>query len=196
MTPAMPVRRTAPPAWSFASLRDDTRQFIVVVALIALALLAGLLLKGFTEGQTRIVRAGGVSAAVPADWVYQPGAGDLLFVVNDPRQPGHRYLVTRIADSPRGLTAAVDTHAGAKSQLLPAYQSISREPVKIGDRTGEAVTFAYVLEREGQIPRVIQARDLYLQSGEQILVISNEGSPDGFAGGLAAFEQFVRSVGS
>ena len=58
------------------------------------------------------------------------------------------------------------------------------------------MTFAYVLERTGQIPRVIQARDLYLQSGEQILVISNEGSPDGFEAGLPAFEQFVRSVGS
>jgi len=196
MMPATAVRRTTPPAWSWASLRDDSRQFIAVLILLVVALLAGLLLKGFTEGQTRIVRGGGISAAVPADWVYQPGAGDLLFVVNDPRQPGHRYLVTRIADAPRGLTAAVDTHSGAKSQLLPAYQSISREAVKIGDRTGEAVTFAYVLERNGQIPRVIQARDLYLQSGEQILVVSNEGSPDGFDAGLPAFEQFVRSVGS
>lgn len=196
MTPATTTRRTEPPAWSWASLRDDSRQFIVVLIVLAVALLAGLLLKGFTEGQTRVVRGGGVSAAVPADWVYQPGAGDLLFVVNDPRQPGHRYLVTRVADAPRGLTAVVDTHAGAKSQLLPGYQSISREAVRIGERTGEAVTFAYVLQRDGQIPRVIQARDLYLQSGEQILVVSNEGSPDRFEAGLAAFEQFARSVGS
>ena len=98
-TPSTALRRTEPPAWSWASLREDSRQFIAVLILLVVALLAGLLLKGFTEGQTRIVRGGGISAAVPADWVYQPGAGDLLFVVNDPRQPGHRYLVTRIADA-------------------------------------------------------------------------------------------------
>ena len=181
---------------SWSSLRDDTRQFIAVLVVLAVALVLALALKGVVESQTRVVRGGGISASVPADWVYQPGAGDLAFVVNDPREPGHRYVVSRIAAGERGLAAAVDTFAGAKGQLLTAYQGISRTPTTIGNRSGEAVTYAYVIERDGRIPQVIQARDVYLADGDRILVISNEGSADGFEAGLPAFEQFVRSVGN
>lgn len=186
-------------AWrslSWSSLRDDTRQFIAVLLVLAVALVLALAVKGVVESQTRVVRGGGISASVPADWIYQPGAGDLAFVVNDPREPGHRYVVSRIAAGSGGLAAAVDTFSGAKAKLLTAYQGISRTQTTIGNRSGEAVTYAYVIEREGRLPQVIQARDVYLADGDRILVISNEGSADGFEAGLPAFEQFVRSVGN
>ena len=50
----------------------------------------------------RSVTGGGLRAAIPADWVYQPGGGDVAFVANDPRIPGHRYLVTQVDAAPGG----------------------------------------------------------------------------------------------
>lgn len=190
-TAATPTR----PAWSWASLRDDSRQFIVVLVVLAIAMIAALALKGVSESQTRIVRGGGVSGAVPADWVYQPGAGDLLFIASDPRIPGHRYLVSRTQANGRDLRAVVDTYTGAKAQLQTAYQAIGREQVTIGNRSGEAVTYAFVIEREGQAPWVIQARDVFFMDGDRILVISTEAPADRFAASIGAFDAFVRSVG-
>lgn len=181
---------------SWSSLRDDSRQFVAVLVVLAVALVLALALKAMVEGQTRVVRGGGISASVPSDWIYQPGAGDTAFIVNDPRQPGHRYVVSSIAAGTGGLAAAVDTFAAAKSQILTAYQGISRSPITIGNRTGEAVTYAYIIERDGRVPQVIQARDVYLAAGDRILVVSTEGAPEGFDASLPAFEQFVRSVGN
>ena len=191
---ARTARRTASVPASRAGSRDDARQLIAVVILLAVALAAGLLLKSISESQTRTVTAGGVTAAVPGDWIYQPGAGDVAFVANDPRIAGHRYVVSHVDAAGRTLRDVVGTHAGAKSQLFAAYQPIAREQVTIGGRTGESVTYAFVVERAGQVPQVIQARDVYLEGGDRILVISTEAPADRFADSTGAFDAFVQSV--
>ena len=175
-------------------MSDDARQFVAVLVVLAIAIVLGLLVKSFVEGQTRSVTGGGLRAAIPADWVYQPGGGDVAFVANDPRIPGHRYLVTQIDAAPGGLRETVDRYAGAKSQLHTAYQSLGSEQVDIGRRTGEAVTYAFVLDRQGRVPQAIQARDVFIEEDDQVLVISMEGPADRFDDSLAAFETFVASV--
>jgi hypothetical protein len=185
----------APRPAASARLSDDGRQFLAVLIILAVALVLGLVLKMFVEGQTRAVSGGGLNAAIPADWVYQPGGGDVAFVANDPRIPGHRYLVTQIAGAPGGLRESVDRYSGAKSQLHEAYQSLGGEPVTIGGRSGEAVDYAFVLDREGRVPQAIQARDVFFQNGDRVLVISLEAPTDRFEESLPAFEAFVRSVG-
>jgi hypothetical protein len=176
-------------------LSDDGRQFIAVLVVLAIALVLGFALKTFVEGQTRSVSGGGLRASIPADWVYQPGGGDVAFVANDPRIPGHRYLVTQIAGAPGGLREVVDRYSGAKSQLHQAYQSLGGEAVTIGGRSGEAVDYAFVLDRTGRVPQAIQARDVFFENGNQVLVISLEAPSDRFEESLPAFEAFVRSVG-
>lgn len=195
MTATTTPAATTPAQATGRSLSDDTRQFIAVLAVLVVAMIVAVAVKTFAENQTRSVSAGGVSASIPADWVYQPGGGDLLFVAHDPRIQGHRYLVSRTAAGGRGLREAVDMYSSAKAQLLSAYQPISREQVTIGSRTGEAVTYAFVVEREGKVPQVIQARDVYFEDGDKVLVISTEGPAAQFEDSLGDFDAFVRSVG-
>jgi hypothetical protein len=175
-------------------MSDDGRQFIAVLVLLAIAIVLGLLVKSFVEGQTRSVTGGGLRAAIPADWVYQPGGGDVAFVANDPRIPGHRYLVTQLDAAPGGLLEAVDRYSGAKSQLHTAYQTLGSEEATIGGRTGTAVTYAFVLDRQGRVPQAIQAQDVFFQEDDHVLVISMEGPADRFDESLPAFESFVASV--
>ena len=188
-TPARPVR------FSFAAFEDDTRQLIAVVILVAIALVAGFAVKTVAENQTRTIRAGTVSAAIPQDWLYQPGAGDLLFTALDPRHPGQRYSLSRVTPGSGGLNETIDQRIGAKSALLEGYQQLERGANTIGGRTGEAVTYAYVVNKSGQLPQVIQARDLYVNVGNQVLVIALEARTADFDAAQAGFERFVRSVG-
>ena len=189
-TPARPVRF----AWN--AFADDARQLIAVVILIAVALIAGFAVKTLAEGQTRTIRAGTISAAIPSDWLYQPGAGDLLFTATDPRHPGQRYTVSRITPGSGGLAETIDQRIGARSSLLEGYQQLSREANTTGGKTGEAVTYAYVVGRSGQLPQVVQARDLYVNVGSQVLVISLESRSGDFDAALDAFDRFARSVGA
>jgi len=186
---AQPVR------FGFADFADDARQLIAVVLLITIALIAGFVVKSVAENQTRTVRAGTVSAAIPQDWLYQPGAGDLLFTASDPRHPGQRYSVSRVTPGSGGLSETIDQRIGAKSALLEGYQQLSRTANTIGGRSGEAVTYAYVVNRTGQLPQVVQAHDLYVNVGNQVLVISLESRAADFDAALQGFERFVRSVG-
>ena len=188
-TPSRPVR------FEWGAFEDDARELIAVVLVIAVALIAGFAVKTVAENQTRTVRAGTVSAAIPQDWLYQPGAGDLLFTATDPRHPGQRYSISRITPGSGGLDETIDQRIGAKSALLEGYQQLSRAANTIGDRGGEAVTYAYVVSRTGQRPQVIEARDLYVNVGNQVLVISLESRTADFDAALPRFERFVRSVG-
>jgi hypothetical protein len=193
MTPARTPDRPVRFAWN--AFADDARQLIAVVLLIAVALIAGYLVKTVAESQTRSVRAGDVSAAIPSDWLYQPGAGDLLFTATDPRHPGQRYTVSRVTPGSGGLRETIEQRIGAKSALLEGYQQLSREANTIGGKTGEAVTYAYVVGRDGQLPQVVQARDLYVNVGNQVLAISLEARAADFEAALGGFERFVSSVG-
>ena len=106
--------------------------------------------------------------------MYPPRAGDLLFTATDPRHPGQRYSISRVTPGSGGLNETIDQRIGAKSALLEGYQQLGRGANTIGDRTGEAVTYAYVVTRTGQLPQVIQAQDLYVNVGNQVLVIALE----------------------
>jgi hypothetical protein len=181
--------------FAFGAFEDDIRQLIAVVLLVAIALVAGFAVKTVAENQTRTVRAGSVSASIPQDWLYQPGAGDLLFTATDPRHPGQRYSISRVTPGSGGLSETIDQRIGAKSALLEGYQQLSRTANTIGDRAGEAVSYAYVVSREGQLPQVVQANDLYVNVGNQVLVISLEARAADFDAAQPGFERFVRSVG-
>jgi hypothetical protein len=194
-TPAAPAAPSAPRSALPARLTDDGRQFIAVLVVLAIALVLGFAVKTLVESQTRAVTGGGLRASIPADWVYQPGGGDVAFVANDPRIPGRRYIVTQIGGFAGGLREAVDVYSAGKAQLHEAYQSLGGAPVTIGGRSGQAVDYAFVLDREGRVPQSIQARDVFFQDGDRVLVISLEAPANRFEESLPAFEAFVRSVG-
>jgi hypothetical protein len=178
------------------ALNDDARQLIAVLVVVAIALIAGYGLKWNTENQTRSVSAGGVSASIPQTWVYQPGAGTILFTALDPRSPGQRYSVSRIPTGDSAtLSQVVDLQVGGKSRVLGDFQVLSRDPVTVGGRTGEAVTYVYVKAPPGQVPQVIEGRDEYLPESGAVLVVSLESPSATFDRALPAFNRFAGTVG-
>ena len=195
MTTAHTPARPAPARMSTAGWRlsDDGRQLGGVLLLIIVALGAGFLVKQTAEHQTRVVTAGNVSAAIPQSWIYQPGAGDLRFSARDPRHPGLRYSVSLVSGS-TDLARTVDAQVRARSALLNEFQLLSRAPVAAGERSGQAVTYAYVTVRPGRAPAVNQGRDMYLPATGGILVISLDSPVGTFDDALAGFEQFAGSV--
>lgn len=191
MTAAAPVR----PIASWSRLTDDGRQFLAVAMVVVVGLAAGLGLKLVSENQTRNVTAGGVTAGTPRSWIYQSGAGDLLFSVRDPLHPGLQYSVSLVA-SGSDLARVVDNQVRAKSGILNDFQQLSREPAASAGRTGQAVTYAYVVTREGRAPAVIQGRDLYLPAAGSVLVISLQSPIATFDDALPGFNRFADSVRS
>lgn len=186
----------ARPMTSRFTLDDDARQLIAVVAVLAVALLAAIGLRLYVEGQTRTVTSGGVTASIPQAWIYQPAAGNVLFTAVDPRNPGQRYSVSRLTPTGAvGLAQTVDQRVGAESQLLNDFQVLSREPVTVGSRTGESVTYTYVSTQPGQVPQAIEGRDLYLPGTSGVLVINVESPARTFDRAGPAFDRFAASVG-
>ena len=183
------ARRMGGSQWQ---LDDDGRQLAAVLLLVVLALAAGFWVKAVAENQTRPVTSGGVSAAIPQAWISQPGAGDLRFSARDPRHPGLQYSVSLISAS--DLARTVDAQIRARSSLLSEFQQLSRTPVSIGGRDGQAVTYAYVTVRAGRAPVVSQGRDVYLPANGGILVISLQSPIDSFDDSVAAFQRFAESV--
>jgi hypothetical protein len=189
-----PARRSAAP-WSRWVLNDDARQLIAVAVTIAVLLIAGLVTKALAESQTRTARGGAATASIPGDWLFLPGAGDVAFSAADPRVAGLRYVVS-VVTLPADQTAdeAISLRTAARARLLAAYEDIARAPITIGGRSGTAVTYGFAAPRSGAAPRAIEARDVYLPSGDKLLVVTLESPVDGFDGSVAAFERFVSTV--
>lgn len=178
-------------------LDDDGRQLVAVLLVIAVGLAAGFVTKTIAESQTRAIRAGSVSAAIPQGWIYQPGAGDVVFSATDPRVPGQRYVVSLLKNAAgQALGPLIDARTSARAQLLPAFQQVSRSSTTVAGRSGEAVTYGYAVVRTDHAPRSMQARDVYLPGPGGILVITLESPADLFDDALGPFGRFAASVGS
>jgi hypothetical protein len=177
-----------------ANWNEDARQLVAVLLMAAVALLAGYGLRGYVEGQTRTVGAGGASADVPSGWIFQTGAQDLLFTVIDPRNPGQRYSVSRPTAAGANAASVADTTVAAKSHVLSQFQVVSRGSETIGGNSVPSVTYAYVTTRNAQLPQVIEGRDVFLQSSGGVLVVTLESPTHSFDNAIATFEQFAASV--
>lgn len=173
---------------------DDARQLVAVllVALIVIAL--GYAVKVLATTSTRTVTAGNVSASIPTSWIFQPGAQDLLFTAVDPRNPGQRYSVTRPSSGGTDASAVADMTVAAKSQLLGSFQVTSRETTSINGKSAPSVTYVYVTTRNGQVPQVIQGRDVFVQGTGGVLIVSLESPTRSFENALDTFGRFAASV--
>lgn len=173
---------------------EDTRQFLAVLLVAAVALLLGYAVREYATSQTRTVSAGNVSAEIPAAWVVQGGTQDLLFTAADPRTPGQRYAVTR----PSGLGSDPDAVANAtvagKSQVLTDFQVLDRDTATVNGAAVPQVTYTYVTTRNGQVPQVIEGRDLYVPASGGVLVVTLESPSHNFQAALDDFERFAASV--
>lgn len=191
MTSVTMARR--PQGWTSA-LRDDARQLIAVLALAAIALLLGFGLRLMSEGQTRSIEAQGVTVAIPAGWVYAPGAGDLALTVQDPRDATRRYSVSRLTTPGLTPAQAADRQTAAKSQFLERFAVLERTTVTIGGRESQRVRYVHVTDGPGRIPQVVAGLDDYIAGDGTVLVISVEATARGFDRQIPEYERFAASV--
>jgi hypothetical protein len=178
---------------SWSDVSDDLRQLIGVLLLAVVAVAIGLGLRVVAEGESRTIDALGVTASIPAGWVFSQGAGDLAFTVQDPRNAGQRYQVSLI----RGETdpaAAAATQTAAKGRLLERFEILDRSSPSIGGRDTLRVHYVYVTDGPGGIPQVIEGIDDFVRGTNGILVISLASPTRGFVRAIDDFERFAATV--
>lgn len=193
MTALTPARRSFLPSLR-GEWNDDARQLVAVLLVALIALVIGYGVETMATTSTRNVTAGSVTASIPTNWIYQPGAQDLLFTAVDPRNPGQRYSVTRPAVGGSDASAIATTTIAAKSQLLTDFQVLGRSTTSINGKDAPSVTYTYVSTRNGQMPQVIEGRDLFIQGATGVLIVSLESPAKSFDNALDTFVRFAASV--
>jgi hypothetical protein len=173
---------------------DDARQLIAVLLVALIAVTVGYGIKVLATTSTRTVSVGNVTAQIPTNWVFQPGAQDLLFTAADPRNPGQRYSVSRSSVPGIDLSAAADGTVAAKSQFLKEFGVLNRSSVSVNGKESPTMTYAYVTTRNGNLPQVIQGRDIFVAGSGGVLVITFESPARSFDSSLSTFERFAASV--
>lgn len=187
-----------------AAYRKSNSSVWLVIALAAVALIAGWGLKSFTEGRTRAVSSGGVTASLPDRWLVDAAsAGPLggssdpthVFTSWDPLDPSTRYSVSLLpAGDDTDLASFATLRNLQRAQTLSSYRVLEQTPVTLKGRDGYKVTFAFVdSSAMNQAPTVFQGVDYYFGEGGQVLVATLETSHD-FDSVVTRFQDFAAGV--
>lgn len=193
MTAQAPTRRSVSFDWR-REWTDDARQLLAVLLTVLIVVTIGYGIKVLATSSTRTVTAGNVSAQIPTNWVFQPGAQDLLFTAVDPRNPGQRYSVSRSSVAGTDLNSVADATIAGKSQFLGEFTVLDRGTMSVNGKDAPSVTYAYVTTRNGNLPQVIQGRDVFLTGTGGVLIVSLESPARSFDNAISTFERFAASV--
>jgi hypothetical protein len=174
--------------------RTETRSAVIVIVLALVGIVATLGLRAMTQGSSTAVTQGGVSAAVPAGWRTQPGVGELAFIASDPRHPGRQYVARIVDPFGASLAAVAEQQSKAKGALLNGYVGLDTKDVTVGSATGVRVQYAYLTGGNGVEPRLIRGMDLFIPSGDAVLLLTYESPDNSYADGLDQFYGFVGSA--
>ncbi len=173
---------------------------LAVVALVAVALIAGWLLREAVLSRATPFTVGNLSGRYPAGWVRETGE-DPLLRVRDPRggETGAVLeLRTRALAAEATPALVLDALALERASREAAYQTLSTDQVPVGGKTATSRTFTYVsvnrnpyLER---LPVVMKGVDLVLQDGGRAVIVTFMDSADDFDAGYRYFLAFVESL--
>jgi len=176
-------------------LKHDRRSVLAVTALTFLALLLGAVLKSSVENRSQRIERKGVTASVPANWVVEDGAGDLIFASWDPFVPDIRYTVFLITN--RGshpLTEVSLERNLALGKGLEGFKVLEETPIIRRGREGYKVTYAFIDTNQPGIPLVLQGVDYYFPAEGNAIIISLQAHERDYDEALLRFEAFLDSV--
>jgi hypothetical protein len=171
----------------------ERRSAVLTLILVIVALFLGWQVKTAVQTANRTVTQAGVTAAVPAGWLVQSGAGDLLLLARNPEQIHHLYRVSRMAALSDLDTVAIGRNQ-SRAQLDDSYRVLEATPVILAGQSGYKVGFARAHTSSPGMPYIVEGVDYYFRHGDQVLIISLEARSDTFAAALPHFQRFVQSV--
>lgn len=175
--------------------RHDGLSAMAVGAVTLLALLLGAAVRSSVENRSQTIELKGVTASVPANWIVQEGAGDLIFATWDPFVPNVRYAVFLLSESSSSeLTDILSRRNLALAQTLESFRVLEESPIIRRGREGYKVTFAYVDSSAPGLPLIFQGVDYYYLTDGRILVISLQANEKDYDEALLRFEPFLDSV--
>jgi hypothetical protein len=183
----------------------------VVVAVVAIALLAGWLLKSWVESRTTTFSNSDLTLSYPATWLRELGEPEqgVLFAAQDVRS-GSLYathLGVWIADAlPQVRQENVDPTLSAvtawtfqRGQELEGYRVLGTQAVQVDNIDGTRIDYAYVSEPIASpyrkaLPVVVEAVDYLLPYQGKLYVITLAADASRFESEAGQFEALMRRV--
>jgi len=170
---------------------------VILMALIALGLGWGV--KTAVANQTRPFAKQGISAQVPAGWLVQEGAGELLLVARNPAAMSHRYRIQLLSEDAADLSALANRRNENRARLEPTFTTLDETAIVADGRDGYKVSYAWVNSQTGQMPTgrmpaIIKGVDYYFPVENGVMVISLEADQTDFADAFSRFQRFRASV--
>jgi hypothetical protein len=198
---AKPVRRSEP-EWA-------------VVLVVAVALVAGWLLKTSVESSTLQFSSPDLSLNYPSGWLTEinPEAG-IIFSASDTR-PDSLYrsnftvqmsdALPALPEKSQGieidkLTPAITAWSFQRGQELGAFRVLGTEPTVIGGRQGAVLHYAFVSDPIASpfrqaLPVVVEAADYLIPTGDRMLILTAAGDGKRFVeDNTRWFQPILRSV--
>lgn len=187
---------------SSAVRRRDRWAEWAVIALVALALVAGLAVRETVLSRTIPFSfpQAGISGRCPADWVRETG-DDPLLRARDPL--GGAYgpvleLRSRLLAAEGDPALVLDTLALERAGQGTAYETLRTERVAVEGKDAIQRTFAYVHVDSNpyltRLPVVVQGRDLALRDGDRLVVVTLLADAEHFDDHLRYLRTFVESL--
>jgi hypothetical protein len=192
---------------------DERLVWLTLLALLG----AGLILRGQVEGRFVHFSQAGIALVYPASWaalVYPASWAALadeetyqLLHVVDPVSSIQFPTSVRVRRIPFGDLGRAGSSLGAvalswsarQGQEMPVYSVLQIVPAEARGRPAITIDYAYVPPpamgaAAGSIPAVVRARDLLLQQGDAIVVLTFEAGVASYPQELAHWEQILASL--
>lgn len=166
---------------------------LVAIALSLLLIGAGYALKLAVESRTVAVSGAGITAQAPVGW--RADAADDELIVRHPSDVHTLYAATFVESQTTELAdLALAETQGRAGQLL-GFQVLGQQPVRLGDRDGQQVRYAYTTSAgaAGAV-ELVQAVDVYLPSDGRILALSYQAPAQHFDADYGGFVAFAASA--
>lgn len=174
-------------------LGHERRSAMFVIVLLLICLFVGWQVKTAVQNSTNSIEHSGFTADVPAGWLLQEGAGDLIFIARNPQALDQLYRVTKLpADA--DLDVLAENRNLARTRLDDTFRVLEASPVVFAGQDGYKVSFARVDIGSPGMPTVIEGIDYYFAQNDEVMVLSLESHDETFAEALPNFQTFVQSV--
>ncbi len=186
--------------------RVNAGEWLVWLTLF-LMLGAGLIVRGQVENRTVSFNQDGVSLAYPANWNLLADEEDFqVFHVIDPASSIQFPTSVRVRRIPLGELGRAASSLGdvalswstRQGQTILVYSVLQIVQAEVRGRPAIAIDYAYVPEpamgaAAGSIPSVVRARDILVQQGDTITVLTFEADADIYPQELIRLEKILAS---